>query len=340
MVENFRIWVGSYTGGTPGKGIYALRFTGKELSVEQSWEGLTNPSYLQPAGDKIYAVEEQEGKGSVVALCPGKPGYQRYEVPGVGLCHITACGPFLYTSGYSGGSLTGLNKETGAVCCFLEHRGIGHDPIRQEKAHIHSAQPAWDGRHLFVADLGLDKLFQYEIGPKGELIPHTAQPWVQVKPGQGPRHFALHPNGEWLYLVTELDLSLLVYHYDRKASLLEYREEHSMKKGGSASGATAADIHISPDQRFVYTSVRGLDKIFCFRILEGGRRLEAAGDFPSCGRDPRSFHISPNGKYLAAANQTSGNVAVFALDQASGALGELLAEISVPQVSCVKWESL
>lgn len=336
-MENFRIWVGAYTGGKPGKGIFALNFTGEKLQVEQSWDGLLNPSYVQPVGHCIYAVEELEEKGAVVSLCPGEPTYRRYVVPGSGLCHISACGSFLYASGYSGGTLTGLHRETGAVCCFLEHTGKGQDPIRQEKAHIHSAQPTADGRHLFVADLGLDKLFQYDIGGAGELKLHAAQPWVQVRPGQGPRHFAQHPNGEWLYLVTELDLSLLVYHYDREGSLLEYREEHSMKKGIAPSGATAADIHISPNKHFIYTSVRGLDKIFCFRILEGGGRLEPVGEFPSGGQDPRSFHISPDGKYLAAANQTSGSVEVFALDRASGALEGPIAELSIPQASCVKW---
>lgn len=340
-MERYRLYTGAYTGNKPGNGVCFLEFDEKGLRVEKSWGPLKNPSYVQPVGDRVYAVEENAGEAAVVELPkdPREDRFQRFEIPGSGLCHISSCGPYLYASGYAGGCLTGLRKSDGEVCCFLQHSGKGTDPLRQEAPHVHSALPSPDGNRLFVADLGTERLYQYDIGPQGELWPHAAQPWVQTSPGQGPRHFVFHPNGGWLYLVTELDQSLLVYRHDRADSRLEFVEEHSLRGSSCPEGALAADVHVSPDGSFLYASVRGSDRIFCFRILRQGGKLEAAGDFSSGGREPRSFDLSPDGKYLAAANQKTGNIAVYPLNRETGEMEELAAELPIPMVSCVKWEN-
>lgn len=334
----YRLWAGSFTEGTARDGVFALEFDGKELRVAQSWGGLTDPSYLQPMGDKVFAVEEMPADAAIIEITPGEEGFRRYPVPGNGLCHITACGNFLYAAGYSGGCLAGIDRQSGALCDYLEHQGKGPNALRQEKAHIHSAQPTPDGRGLLVADLGLDQLFHYRVAPDGKLSPHEPQPWVQVQPGQGPRHFAFHPNREWMYLVTELEPTLIVYKVHAGGDRLEYRAEHPLHSEIPCQEPTAADVHVTPDGRFVYASVRGTDRIYCFRILEGGAAIEQAGDFSSGGEVPRSFHLSPDGKYLATANQVTGNVVVFPIDAAAGCLGAPVAELRIPGASCVKWQ--
>lgn len=332
-MANYRLWAGTYTDS-----IYTLDFDGKSLHIIQTWDGLVNPSYVQPVEGRVFAVEETADSGAILELISAEGISRRYPVPGAGLCHITVCGGYLYASGYNGGCLTGIDRQSGQVICFLEHHGKGSRPDRQEKAHVHSAQPTPDGRRLLVADLGLDKLFQYQIGAEGALSPYSPQPWVQTSPGQGPRHFAFHPNGEWLYLVTELDLTLRVYKYAPELSQLEFQNEHSLRGGYDCDGALAADVHVSPDGHFVYASVRGTDRIFGFRTAENAGGLEPIGDWPSGGKEPRSFHLSPDGKYLAAANQTSGTVVVFPIDGASGRLGDSVAEVAIPAASCIKWE--
>lgn len=335
-MTDYTLWVGTYTQGEDRDGIFKLGFDGKGLGVQECWGGLTDPSYLQPVGERVFAVEEREDGGAVIELLSGGRS-RRWELPGSGYCHITAWGDFLYASGYSGGCLAGLDMKSGKVCEYIEHSGHGPDPIRQERAHIHSAQPTPDGKGIFIADLGLDKLFQYRMGPGGRLAPHASQPWVESGPGQGPRHFAYYPGGGFLYLVTEMGQTIRAYRYDSASSTLEPGNEYPLYAGAPDPGHTAADICLSPEGRFVYASVRGSDRIFCYRTADDPCTLEAAGDFPCGGRYPRSLHISPDGRYLAAANQLSGSVAVFPRDGESGALLDMAAAADIPAAVCVKW---
>ncbi len=334
-MTNYQLWTGTYTQGEPRDGIYRLGFDGKNLSVLESWGGLTDPSYLQPVGDKVYAVEELSEGGSIIELSPGKKEYRRWTLPGSGYCHITALGNLLYASGYSGGCLAGFDLGTERLCEFIEHEGRGTDQKRQERAHIHSARPTPDGGGLFVADLGLDKLFQYRVGPGGRLAPHEGQPFVRVAPGQGPRHFAYHPSGRFLYLVTEMGQTLRTCCYDSGSSALEFLNEYPLYETAPAPGDTAADVQLDPAGRFIYASVRGSDRIFRYKVTADPGTLEPAGSFSSDGKYPRSISISPDGRYLAAANQLSGKVAVFELGPGIPAGGA--AKLQIPGAVCVKW---
>ena len=337
-MKKYQLFAGGYTASLPGEGAALLELDGEGLRKVHSWTGLVNPSYVLPVGNWLYGAEEQMEQASVVRI-PLEPlgqEFQRFPVPGAGICHLSSQGGFLYAAGYAGGTLTGLEENSGAVCAFYQHEGHSANPVRQEKAHVHSSLPSPDGRELLAADLGQDKLFRYRIGEKGALSPNPVQPWVSVAPGQGPRHFAFHPGGKWLYLVNELEKTLYGFRYGGAEEKIESFGEYDISRP-ETEGSLAADVHFTPEGDWLYVSVRGTDRIFCFRWRENGR-LESAGDFSSGGQGPRSFHISPDGQFLAAANQASGNIAVFPLDKSTGALGEKAAELAFPMVSCVKFK--
>ena len=331
------LYASAYTGNEPGNGVKRMEFCENMLREAGTYGPAVNPSYLLLEKEFLYGVEELDDGAAVIKYPLAGGEGERYVIPGAGLCHLVRCQNWLYASGYAGGCLTGL-REDGTVVCFLRHEGSGSDPARQEAPHVHSANPSPDGRHLFVADLGTDRLYQYDVQENGILTAHAAQPWAETGPGRGPRHFLFHPNGKWLYLVTELGNSLLVYRYDASASVLTYAGEYPLCEQGCPTDTYAADIHITGDGKTLYASVRGEDRIICFRVLEDGGRLSKTGSYPCAGRWPRSFDLSPDEKYLAVANQQSGNVAVFPLDAQTGAPGEPVAQMEFPSVSCVKWE--
>ena len=104
---------------------------------------------------------------------------------------------------------------------------------------------------------------------------------------------------------------------------------------GATAENTAAEIDVSPDGRFLYTSNRGDDDLAVFAIDGASLRLAPAGRVPSGGRGPRSFALDPSGRWLVTANQGSGSLVVFRRDPATGLPAAVGAPVAVPEPVCV-----
>jgi 6-phosphogluconolactonase len=206
------------------------------------------------------------------------------------------------------------------------------DKQRQAGPHAHWIATSPDNRFALAADLGLDDVLVYKLDyEKGTLTSNTP-PYVQVKPGSGPRHFAFHPNGKFGYLLTEMATTVTAFSYDaKKGALTAIQTVPTLPKG--YSGPTeAAEIAVHPSGKFLYASNRaGVDTITSFSIDAKGM-LKETGQVSTKGKTPRNFAIDPTGAYLLAANEDSGNVVVFKIEAATGVLtptGEE-AKVSAP----------
>lgn len=142
-MKEYELYTGAYTGSKEEAGVRSWRFDGRALREAGRFCGLENPSYVLPWKDRLYVVEELPGRAGAACLSREEGGGLRAlwhrEVPGAGLCHITASGGRLYASGYAGGTLTGLDAASGEPCFYQEFHGHGPNAQRQERAHIHSA---------------------------------------------------------------------------------------------------------------------------------------------------------------------------------------------------------
>lgn len=335
-MNTYTLFAGCYTEKPGDEGVAAFSFGPSGLQKYWADVFLQSPSYVLPEKDRLYAVEEREQGASVAVFSLARPVpelLRREEVPGRGLCHVCAAHGCLYVSGYAGGSLTGWNPASGQVTARLLHKGHKPNPPRQEVAHVHSALPTPDGTQLLVADLGLDRLFRYEIGPEGDLSLWNSQPWVELPRGEGPRHFVFAEDGKRLFLVTELLCSLFVLRF-LPDGRLEMESHIPLFPEGVPAGASGADIQLAPGGRFLYVSVRGTNQIFGFSVSSSGV-LSLLGKWASGGKTPRSFSVSPDGLFLAAANQDEGGLSVFSLS--AGLLGSCLAQVEQPHISCIKW---
>ena len=100
----------------------------------------------------------------------------------------------------------------------------------------------------------------------------------------------------------------------------------------------SADIHITPNGLYMYTTNRGeLNNIGMYSIDQKSGILRLLGHQPTHGKTPRNFVIDPSGKFVLVANQDSGNIVTFRIDQASGKLIETGLETSVPHPVCLKF---
>ncbi|MCR5656550.1 MAG: lactonase family protein [Butyrivibrio sp.] len=342
------IYAGSYT-DNGSKGIYLFELdlnTGKLQPIEAYKEYSNNPSYLTINGNRLYAVSELEKGGEITAFNRDeKTGkltlINSVKTEGVYMCHlhIWPGGKYISAANYGDGSLVVCPiANDGSLlepCEQIRHEGVGFlKDTRQERAHIHSSICSMDGKYLYVADLGLDKVFCYETVSDGKLRLSDEKKQIVVPPGEGPRHFIFTEDGNRMYLVTEMGSRVHVLEKNPDYSWSDIQSISSLSEGFIGEN-TAAEIKISPDRRFLYVSNRGENTIAVFSVDQTSGKLETAGRFSSGGDFPRNFCITSDGGYIITSNQHDGMTSVFRLDSNTGMAGEKTDSTIIPGVSFV-----
>jgi 6-phosphogluconolactonase (cycloisomerase 2 family) len=191
----------------------------------------------------------------------------------------------------------------------------GHD-----RTHAHMIRADLSGRYVLHVDLGLDRIFVWRFdSATGRLMPNEPGS-VALPAGDGPRHFAFHPSGKWLYSLQEEGSTVVRFDYDAERGLLSERETRSTLPKGFAGSNFCSGIELSSDGRFVYVGNRLHDSIGIFAVGADGS-LDYRGEEWTRGNYPRSFAFDPSGSFLFSCNQRGDNVAVFRVDRGTGTLG-------------------
>jgi 6-phosphogluconolactonase (cycloisomerase 2 family) len=190
----------------------------------------------------------------------------------------------------------------------------GHD-----RTHAHMIQADPSGRFVLHVDLGLDRIFVWSFDPGRGVLTPADPPSVELPPGDGPRHFAFHPNGRWVYSIQEEGSTLVVFDYDGATGRLAARQTISTLPPGFAGSNFCSEVLVSADGRFVYAGNRLHDSIGIFAVGPGGE-LTNIGDEGTRGNYPRSFAFDPSGQFLYCCNQRGDTVAVFRADRDTGLL--------------------
>ena len=326
--------IGTYTSGK-SNGIYVYRFdevTGKSTYVSEV--EAANPTYLAVSSDErhVYSVGENNGEAAVAYAfsfdkANGKLNllnFQPTNSPGPCYINTDQAGHFVVTANYGGGTVSVFPLATDGslrpVEKVIEFEGSGFDKNRQDKPHLHSTVFSPDQRYLFAADLGTDKLHTFTTNSSTPFLTPGNPEAYTLEAGSGPRHLTFHPNSKYAYLINELSGKVTTFHYsDGKLDPVQYIEaDNSEGVGGKGS----ADIHITPDGKFLYASNRArTNNIAIFRINDTNGKLTLVGH-QATDRHPRNFVITPNGKFLLVANMNSSTIQVFVIDRETGLLNE------------------
>ena len=213
-------------------------------------------------------------------------------------------------------------------------RLTGHGPVseRQESSHPHSVNISPENTFAYVADLGTDRIMIYRIDYKNNRLIPAVTPYFEMEPGAGPRHMAFHPLGKYVYVINELNNTIVALRYDDKTGQLEALHSVTTLPNHYVGDSYTADIHITDDGRFLYSSNRGHNSIAAFQIDYESGHLTALGHESTRGEFPRNFLI--DGKNMYVANQNSDNVVMFRI-HASGKL-EYVMEFETKTPVCLK----
>ena len=335
MIKSFFfLLIGTYTSGT-SDGIYVYRFDEDTGATEYISEvQAVNPSYLAVSADErcVYSVGENGQKDAVVYAFSfdkkiGKLSLLNTQPVGSpGPCYISVdrAGHFVVTANYSGGTVSvvplSADGSLQPVAKVFGFEGTGPDAIRQDKPHLHCTVFSPDRQYLFAADLGSDHLHKFTTSDTAPFLTIGNPEAFKVASGSGPRHLTFHPNEKYAYLINELSGTVTVFHYaDGHLEPVQYiASDRSEGVGGKGS----ADIHVSPDGKFLYASNRAnTNNIAIFSINDADGKLTLVG-FQPTGLHPRNFVITPNGKYLLAASRDSNLIQVFEINRETGLLKE------------------
>ena len=344
--HKYLVFVGTYTTKTESKGIYAYEYdadTGK-LTPKGVAAETADPSWVavHPSGKSLYAANEA-GKSSAVSAfaIDAKSGKLTLlnQMPSLGEdpCYLS----FDKTSKY----VLVANYSSGTVAVFPiltdgrlgEHTALAKDPgatgpnkERQEGPHAHWIETSPDNRFAMVADLGLDEVLVYKFdAASGALMPNEPA-FARLKAGSGPRHILFHPNGKFVFVVSELSSTATSFDYNGKKGTLKEIETVSTLPPGFSGRNDVAEVALHPNGKFLYVSNRGEDTIAVFSIDPTKGTLTFVARMPTGGKEPRHFAIDPSGKYLLAENQFSNNIVVFKIDAATGGLTPTGQVVEVP----------
>jgi 6-phosphogluconolactonase len=350
--KEYYLLIGTYSNQDKTNGIHVYKFNTEsgEFSAVQPPTIISNASYLAVSHDKknVYSVSEHgQDKASVHAYAfdpaSGKLTFLN-SVPSKGdhPCYVSVDNKkkFVFVGNYSGGNLISvpLNPDGsfGTEVQNIKHEGSSINKERQEKPHVHSVVLSPDSHYLMVADLGADKVFQYTVDvSRPQALTPASPPFTAVKPGGGPRHLTFHPNGKFAYLILEMEAAAAVFDY--KDGQLKEKQVVSMIKPGFNGKLGAADIHVSPDGKFLYASNRGdANELAIFSIAKDGK-LTSVGHQSVLGETPRNFAIDPTGNFLLAGNQNSNNVVIFKRDMKTGLLTDTGKKIELDKPVCLKF---
>jgi 6-phosphogluconolactonase len=245
---------------------------------------------------------------------------------------------------YQGGTISAHRREAdGRVAPAREvihHTGHSAHPERQAAPHPHMIQCAPGSEIALVPDLGLDEVLAYRVDAAAAGLQRVTGGGTHLPPGAGPRHLAFHPNGRFVYLVTELTSTLVACAYEPDGAQLRILQTQSLLPANWSGESAAAAVVVHPNGACVYASNRGHDSVATFRIDQASGMAELLGHTSTRGNIPRDINLDPSGRFLLAANQDSDSVAVFTVDQTTGSLSAVGEPTTLPRPVRVLFASL
>jgi 6-phosphogluconolactonase len=352
------VYFGTYT-GAKSRGIYVSRLdvSSGALSAPELAAESTNPSFLavHPTRAFLYAVNEVSDyggnrSGSVTAFGVDRStgrltALNQQPSVGAGPAHLVVdkTGRNVLVANYGGGSVAVLPIDADGrlkpPSSFIQHAGSSVNPERQKQPHAHSINVDSDNRFAYAADLGIDKILIYRFNAGNGSLVASDPPFAAVEAGAGPRHFALHPNGRFAYVINELHCTVTAFTRDASRGGLTALQTISTLPPGQAvqPDYSTAEVQVHPSGRFLYGSNRGHDSIVVFAVDPRSGKLTFVETELTGGRTPRNFGIDPGGTFLLAANQRSDSVVVFRINPQTGHLSPTGTMIEVGAPVCVKF---
>lgn len=339
--------VGTYN--RPGsEGLFSFAFN-QNTGEFEALDSLTidNPSYLtfNKDGNIIYAVSEMNVDNSGISAIvfdkqTGKMNVLNSKPLNGSPCYVSTNGKIALTANYGGGNVDALvinnNGELESATEVFQGSIGGPDSTRQNLPHVHSVVFSPDGRRAYATDFSSDRIIYLDVFADAPFVGKSVDKegnirYVKVTADSGPRHLIFDNTSKYAYLISELSGNITVFQVNDND--LEIIQEINCDP---VYERASADIHISPDGKFLYASNRRKnDGIAIFDIDATTGKLQPV-DYQLTGAHPRHFNITPNGKFILVACRDNDSVEVYERDPQTGKM-DLKSRIPVYRPVCVQF---
>jgi len=354
-------YVGALTSGNMageyarGVSVFAVDPTSGVMDHVQTVEGLQNPTWVavHPTHPVVYAGERHTNvfgpgealNGTLTTFTVSPDGRltllsRQPSAGGATYVNIHPSGRYVFTAIPRSWCVMAYPVEDdgriGPASGIVQHQGRGVNPSTWEAPYPHSVFPDAAGTRVLACDMGLDRVMLHDFDVEsGRLQPNVAHPFTQLSSGAGPRHLALHPNGRFVYTVNELSSTLSAFTYDPESAVMRVIATLSTIPEDHVGRNSGAQVLVHPSGHFVYSSNRGHNSIALFSIHPDNGRPKLVGWQPSGGETPRNFNIDPSGRLMLVANQRTGNIVSYTVDQTTGQLTPTGHVVETPSPVCV-----
>ncbi|MGH7346430.1 MAG: lactonase family protein [Candidatus Rokuibacteriota bacterium] len=318
-----------YVGNAESNEVYVLQLnqTNGDLAVIDKTPipgiekpGNSTPMSVSPDRRVLYVGTRGEPKAAAGFAIDPSSGKLKYIASGpladsLAYIAVDRTGRFLLGASYPGHRVT-VNPIASPGKVSPPQQVLENYP----NAHAIFADPA--NRFVLVPTLGNDRINQFAFDAASGRLTPTTSPAAEARPKAGPRHFVYHPGGKLVYVIGELDGAVYVFDYNAATGDLKQKQVVSALPAGFQGKPSAADLHITPNGKFLYGSERTTSTLTGFQVDAATGTLTPIGSVPT-EKQPRGFAIDPSGRYLLAVGQLSHGMSSYAIDQSTGKLTKL-----------------
>lgn len=310
----------------PGSRVPAAKLA-MPMTVSPDRRFLYAAARSKPYSVHVFSIESASGALTPVSVSP--------LVESFPFISLDMTGRFLFGASY-GGHLVSVNA-------IGSDGSVGAEPLQviPMGRNAHCIRVDHSNRFVYVAALGTDQIYQLTFDAKSGRLTSNTPPVALMKPSTGPRHFVISPDDKFVYVLSELLATVTTFSLDNRTGLLTEVSSASglppdskLNPGaarvpvGTANAPPprntehdiwAADIHVTPNGRFLYISERTGSTLSAFSVEAQTGRLTYLNSIPT-EKQPRGFAIDPGGRFLIASGEKSDTISVYGIDRASGAL--------------------
>lgn len=323
-MKTYKMYVGGYS--SEDASIYQIEYypNNKEFKILSTNNESINPVHLLIKDNFLLTANDIDEVARISSFEILKQGNLKLvnRIDGVGnkTRHLTIGDNVIYGANYGSGNVFSVPLEADGdlieVMSNMEH--VGSEP------RAHSTVLAKNKKYLYEANLGLDRIFHYEVYPEGILRTHSVKSSTKLADFEGPRQMVIDESGQYLYIINEYGNSIYSFLIDDENGLLTFVEKIKLV---DKVESYAADIKFGYQDQYLYASLRGPNQIVQISVSQG--QMKVIAKFTTGGKWPCGFEISPDGKYMFIANRNSNYLTVLEINLNDGSLSPPLAGLEI-----------